>query len=386
MDRRATRILKLLAIWWTGLIAVGFLIGILTDIRSYCQANTTTLLSFFVIAFALSTIVLLWELLREKQPPPLPCPESYGSISGIVQQILDEGNTSEAVKIAITIQRALWISGRWKEMIEIGNMVEKKVSGKEMLIVLVDMIGWPNEAIGNTELAIQALTSAKNYAQVIGQWHFHVKAIRHLGGIEYRRHNWAQAEILLDEATSKLPLIQDQDRRLEMEAGIAFGRANIALGQAEEFNAEAIRLKSQNLLADAQAKQNDAVQMYEAALQHNQSARSIYDNTNDATRNYKVIAQAGRIISQRGMAEEKRFDVIRGDQILVDALDQARKVKRMEQIIECLEWRGNVYEHLDLKDDARRFYEECLTEAKRVQPDPKILARVETSIARVKAL
>ena len=272
--------------------------------------GTIGIMGLVLLAYAYAvTYVLLRKVIQTSSGPNL------GEICKISRLLESERRHHEVVALGVNLSRYLWVNGRWRDRIEMGIIVWRAggviQAFREQLMAAVDMVGWTSEVIGKTKQAEDYLKAAISLAREKDYPYFLAKAHRHLGGVHYRHKEFEEAKRELEHAEKAHEGISDEKLRMEMLAGIYFGRAEIHLGLKD----------------------------FEKAINLNSQARKIYDDIDDESRKSKCITQEGRIL----LARSKSEDLLHVHSILTKALGLAEKYSRSEQLAEAHEGLGDYY-------------------------------------------
>lgn len=145
----------------------------------------------------------------------------------------NKGNYQQVVRWGKNFSRPLWVDGLYESRIEVGNLVvqaSKAIDNVESEIwALIDDLGWTYVAIGRLEKAKENINKGIKLAlkQANIDHYLLAKAYRHLSGIAFRESNFKGSEDFSKEAEVEASKIGDEKKRLEMQAGINFGRAEM---------------------------------------------------------------------------------------------------------------------------------------------------------------
>ena len=321
--------------------AIAFLIGIPSIFTEFGVVSDVYFKSLGIIgvsslllgAYAYGVTYALIRLLRDSKDKP-----QVSEIVKIIKALENEGRFSEVISIGSNLGRHLWVTGRFLDRIEIGIMVWRSAGIVEdhqaRLSAAVDMIGWTSEVVGESKQAEVYLKRAIKIAENRDYPYYLAKALRHLGGIYYRHNQFSEALVFLEKAENAHLNIIDEVTRMEMMAGIHYGRAECYLGS------------------------NDCAK----ALQENGEAQRIYDAIKDEIRKIKCISQEGRILLvQSSTHPDNLLDVY---SIFLKAKGIAEMYSRTEQLAEVAEGLGDYYMLQDDLKNARREYKNARQQRK----------------------
>lgn len=191
----------------------------------------------------------------------------------VVRRLHHDGEHAEVVRLGTVLSRPLWLSGRYKERIQLGTFFEDSAARLnrtgEQVLALIDDLGWTNIVVGNVESAIANIKRGIAIARKSGNFYLAAKGLRHLGtaSLRYSRRTEA-AESYFRQAEKAARQIHEPLRKGEMIAGLLYNRCEVALDKkdysaAENLAHEALKMyvemgdedriiKVQSLLAQAQ--------------------------------------------------------------------------------------------------------------------------------------
>jgi nucleoside phosphorylase/tetratricopeptide (TPR) repeat protein len=206
------------------------------------------------------------------------------------------------VRYRETFSRFLWVEGRLKERVRMGRIAEDAAAklGKTdvQIAALLDDVGWSLAALRKFKDSKQSLLHGLRLAQDAGNRYWAAKAHRHLAGLylEEGKHKLAFKELATAERLAKK--IPDRRERIEMLAGIAYGRAVIA------------HLNGQ--LKDA--------------LRYLNRSEKLQEILHDASRAVRFYALKGKIAEAKG-------DLGLAKDLYRRGLEQANKIGRKDEMI-----------------------------------------------------
>jgi tetratricopeptide (TPR) repeat protein len=225
-----------------------------------------TILHAFVGGLVYSSIMFLWresQILpasddKSEQVGPKEASESAseGKLSGelekIVRQYYDSKDYIDTIRVGAKLSRALWLSGRYKERVAIGEMIEDASSMEKMpeeqIIALIDDTGWTNVVLRNLEKAEKNIRNGIKLALENGLFYCAAKGERHLAQINARyRNNADDALRHLEEALRYGENISDGYQREEMRASILYARADLLYIRADYLKALKSALSAQQI-------------------------------------------------------------------------------------------------------------------------------------------
>lgn len=165
--------------------------------------------------------------------------------------LLDERRFAEAERLAIVLNRPLWLSGQYIARMRAGKQlliaVEHTGNKEAQLDALVDMTGWTNVILKNYPEAQENLEAAVQIASDCNNWYMKSKALRHLGGLYYEQESFdlRRASDYLTESVACAQNVASPYHKHEMLGGIFYGFAEIAYRRGD-FD-EAIVASAQSL-------------------------------------------------------------------------------------------------------------------------------------------
>jgi tetratricopeptide (TPR) repeat protein len=254
-----------------------------------------------------------------------------GGLVGEIQKLYKKDNLLDTVRFGHIVSRQLWLSGRYKDRVVIGGMVEDAASKlglvEQQIAALLDDIGWTNLRIGNPSMAEKNIQYGIELAVKNNLYYYAAKGERHLSGIADRyRKNPTEAQKHLDKAKGYIQKIDNPEQKSEMNAGLAYAFAELNL--------------SRNRLDDALKYSVEAKTMYDS-MEHQQE------------RAVKLNWQIGRIYLKKGMIKQAK-DIFR------KGLEESKQLSRADQRAKNLLGMGEAY----FQDGEYQKSIESLNEAK----------------------
>lgn len=223
------------------------------------------------------------------------------------------------VRYHSALSRLLWVEGELAARVEIGTRIKQSaaaIGAQETLAgVLIDDLGWTNEALGNHEEAKANILRGIEIAQEAGNHYWSAKGYRHLAGIAITAGELAAVVDSFRLAREAAARIDSPNIRLEILAGIDYGEAVFALSEGDGETALA--------LADASEQRRKQV--------------------GDDSRTVKVYAL-------RGAIEERLKRPLKAAEAYGRGLRLAKKIGRVDEEIRCLQGLARLE-----KDPAAKF-------------------------------
>ena len=146
-----------------------------------------------------------------------------------LRRLASQGNYETILRYRDTFSRFLWLEGKAKERVRLGEIAEDaaaKLGNKQVRIAaLVDDIGWSLMSLGQLAKAQTALLHGLRLAKELREQYWISKAYRHLAGSYLEAKDYGNAWKYLGLASKAAAKILDADARAEMLAGIEYGRA-----------------------------------------------------------------------------------------------------------------------------------------------------------------
>jgi hypothetical protein len=271
--------------------------------------------------FSLITTVMRFEkwkrdsLLKPSANPDQSSGEKLSSeLETAVEKLYRSKEYVEVVRLGVVLSRPLWLSGRWKERVAIGKLVEEAASRKnlqeEQVDALIDMMGWTSAMLGNHSLGQKHIKDGIGIATSTKQFYMVAKGYRHLAGIAQKYGKDIPAALkYLDEAEVAAKQIVKEYDREEMQAGIHYARTEIFLESNDLPNAE----------------------------KHNELARESYDRLGDQEeRIIKTQTQHARIMFAKGEIQQAK-DIFRR------AIETAKNLSRPDEQAYALVGLAKIY-------------------------------------------
>lgn len=224
-----------------------------------------------------------------------------------------------------TFSRFLWVEGRLKERIALGRIAEDAAArlGKResQVAALLDDIGWSLLSLRQFKRARQSILHGLQLADNLKNTYWSAKGHRHLAGLHLEEKHYKQAYAELDSAAQLARRVSERKQRIEMLAGIAYGRALTALEQGDLKKSLAYLKRSEELreelgdpsrtvriyaikakIAEARGDISSAKDLYRAGLE---DARRI-GRKDEMIRNHLGLARVYGLERDFGKAQKHR--------------------------------------------------------------------------------
>jgi tetratricopeptide (TPR) repeat protein len=282
---------------------------------------------------------------REKQPADVGIFQSKtaDTVVSHVKTEFKDGNYKSVVRLGRSLSRPLWVDGRYRERIEIGDLVFRAASAIGDKIsqawALIDDIGWTYTVEKNDQKAEENIKRGLQIAESLPlrESYLIAKGLRHLAGIYINRRDFKQASEWFDAAQSEANVIADEYTKREMLAGIFYGRADM-------FH-----------------KMGSLAQL-ESAEQACEAAMKIYAEINDSDRVVKCYALLSQIYLKRG----EEGDLDRATEMAYKGLEASRRQTRRDEAIKCLIGIGKMHIKRGEYEEAKHHLDMAYKEAEKI--------------------
>jgi tetratricopeptide (TPR) repeat protein len=236
----------------------------------------TGLVAICSISLAGGALFSLYNSVRRHISTLLSQPVPTARENAIVELLTDlfsEGRHDEVSIIGYNLSRMLWVKGHWRARISVGYLLEKSAffikNNEAYLHALVDMVGWSSVVLGDFATGEKYFKRASKYAEdnsaVSPVFLFYqAKAYRHLGGAAYKVNRFAEAETWLSKAEDVAQRIDNREKKLELLAGIEYGRSEIFRRQLLYDQAELHTIESMRIYREL----NDELRAIKTIVQH----------------------------------------------------------------------------------------------------------------------
>jgi len=226
-----------------------------------------------------------------------------------------ENDHKEVVRLCSNLSRALWISGQYRQRIVLGAFYEDSAQRieefEEQISALIDDLGWTNAVVGNIKVAKENINKGIKIAEDKENNYLLAKGFRHLGTIELRyTHDSKKSIENFSKALTLCNQIDSDVKKKEMIANISYN------------------------MSEAYLLDND----YNNANTYADTAENLFIELNDKIRSIKVKSHKARILTARRDGN----DIEIAKALITQALAEARKEKRTDEIGKCLLCLGEI--------------------------------------------
>ena len=284
------------------------------------ELSTIIILIFFLICLSYSIIRVIFQLNNEPirvitDTSDSNKPELQDELVNVVKKHHIENDHKEVVRLCSNLSRALWISGKYQQRIILGAFYEDSAERigefDEQICALIDDMGWTNAVVGDIKEAKKNINKGIKIAEERENHYLLAKSFRHLGTIELRYNNDSQKAIENYKKSLEIcEKINDKTQKNEMIANISYNMSEAYLLDNEYKNA--------NEYAD--------------------TAENLFIELNDKIRIIKVKSHKARILTSR----QEENDIENAKTLITQALSEARKEKRTDEIGKCLLCLGEI--------------------------------------------
>ena len=242
-------------------------------------------------------------------------PELQDELINVVKKHHIENDHKEVVRLCSNLSRALWISGKYQQRIILGAFYEDSAERigefDDQICALIDDMGWTNAVVGDIQEAKKNINKGINIAEERKNHYLLAKSFRHLGTIELRYNNDSRKAIeSYEKSLAICEKIDDKIQKNEMIANISYN------------------------MSEAYLLEND----YTNANEYADKAENLFIELNDKIRIIKVKSHKARILTSR----QESNDIENAKKLITQALSEARKEKRTDEIGKCLLCLGEI--------------------------------------------
>lgn len=219
-----------------------------------------------------------------------------------LESLYANGDYESILRHRQNFSRILWIEGKAKERIRLGEIAEDaavKIGDKiAQVSILIDDLGWSLVSQKEFESAIRYLKHGLKIATEINEYYWIAKAHRHLAGINIEAERIADAIKELELAENAALQIKTDPLKTEMLAGIYYG-ISVA------------NLKNESL---------------DLALEYLNKSENLRAIGNDRTRIVKIYSLKGKIY-------EAKEDYDSAKDYYRQGLTEAKRIGRIDEVI-----------------------------------------------------
>lgn len=308
------------------LIGVGSVVGI-TSYFGWEPLKDKPLGLLIIFSIGLN-IWLVVELVLHGQKRVVVVQDRSRSLPAVLidelEHLAGEGEYEAILRHRKSFSRSLWVEGKPSERVRLGEIAYEAalvVGDKSaQAAIQLDDLGWSLVSLKQYERAQQCLAHGLRIAQEIENYYLIAKAHRHKAGLFAEAKEYEKAKAELETAQQVATNIAEKRRKSEMLAGVAYGKAVIALLAGEPSRALGILDNSKELRGD----------------------------TADKSRMVKVYSLKGKI------AESMNDWAMARDYYRM-GLEEAKRIGRQDEMIRNYRGLARIYESEDKLDQARSY-------------------------------
>lgn len=250
------------------------------------------------------------------------------SLMNELETLYRNGNYEAILRHRQNFSRILWIEGRPKDRIRLGEIADDSaVKLKDKLAqisILIDDLGWSLASMHEFESAISYLQHGLKIAEQEGEKYWIAKAHRHLAGINVEANNIDKSIDELKKAESAASEIEVKKLKDEMLAGIYYG------------------------FAIAYLKKD----LPEDALVYAELSENLRLEGGDRSRIVKILSLKGKIYEQLNDQNSAKDFYRQG-------LSEAKKIGRIDEVIRNHMGLSRVFELLGDKQESHNHLDEA---------------------------
>ncbi|MBE6738298.1 MAG: hypothetical protein E7566_06575 [Ruminococcaceae bacterium] len=264
------------------------------------------LLSCVIIAIAFSLIKnrRLFNENDENESTDISSEKLFDAIASELDRMMGNKEYSDVIRIGSALSRALWISGEYKNRINIGTLVYEAASkindNVAITKTLIDDIGWTYVVADDYDKAIRNISSGIERAKIGSLNYWIAKGYRHLFNIYLLKNDNKNATLNLNNAEIALKDIKEEKSRMEMENGIEYDKIELLINNK---------------------KYDDGIEKGEILLKQ-------YNERLDKERVAKTCSLLGKINYLKG-------EYFRAIEIFLEGLQSATICRRTDEMIKC---------------------------------------------------